>query len=193
MVIRATPARRSRLTLRRLPKIREQLRLVAGHDAQDQHSERQEEGQHEAQDRVKRQAGSAFQPMQGYADPDGHDRGVCDGAPKVSRSRSARPPPRSSPRSRARATIASGIGSLLLAVMASHVRRCTTSGAGKKQNPKLLRSSSLNAGADDQRLRAFQQAFADQVELPTGASIIDEPVTVVEVAYDGNSRRGLTA
>jgi hypothetical protein len=31
------------------------------------------------------------------------------------------------------------------------------------------------------------------LELPTGASVIDEPVTVVEVAYDGNSRRGLTA
>jgi hypothetical protein len=63
----------------------------------------------------------------------------------------------------------------------------------KKQNPKLLRPSPLNARADDQRLRAFQQAFADQVEFPTGASVIDEPVTVVEVAYDGNSRRGLTA
>lgn len=53
--------------------------------------------------------------------------------------------------------------------------------------------SSTNAGADDQRLRAFLQAFADHVELPIGASVIDEPVTVVEVADDGNTRRGLTA
>jgi hypothetical protein len=63
----------------------------------------------------------------------------------------------------------------------------------KKQKWGLPTSSSLNAGADDRRLRAFQRAFADHVEFPTGASVIDEPVTVVEVAYDGNSRRGLTA
>lgn len=53
--------------------------------------------------------------------------------------------------------------------------------------------SSFAAGADDERLRAFWQAFADHVELPTGASVIDEAVTVVDVAYDGNTRRGLTA
>lgn len=48
-------------------------------------------------------------------------------------------------------------------------------------------------GAADERMRAFQQAFADRVELPTSASVLDEPVTVVEIAYDGNARRGLTA
>jgi hypothetical protein len=53
--------------------------------------------------------------------------------------------------------------------------------------------SSPNAGADDERLRTFLQAFAEHVELPASASVIDEPVTVVEVAYDGNTRRGLTA
>lgn len=53
--------------------------------------------------------------------------------------------------------------------------------------------STLAAGADDERLRAFRQVFADHVELPTSASVIDEPVTVVDVAYDGNARRGLTA
>jgi len=47
--------------------------------------------------------------------------------------------------------------------------------------------------AEDERLRTFRQAFADRVELPTGASVLDEPVTVVEIAYDGNPRRGLTA
>ena len=57
----------------------------------------------------------------------------------------------------------------------------------------MPRSPSIDPGADDERLRAFQQAFADHVALPTGASVIDEPVTVVEVAYDGNTRRGLTA
>jgi hypothetical protein len=49
------------------------------------------------------------------------------------------------------------------------------------------------AGAEDERLRAFRQAFADRVKLPTSASVLDEPVTVVEIAYDGNPRRGLTA
>ncbi len=53
--------------------------------------------------------------------------------------------------------------------------------------------TSIDAGANDERLRAFRQAFADHVGLPTGASVIDEPVTVVEVVYDGNTRRGLTA
>lgn len=53
--------------------------------------------------------------------------------------------------------------------------------------------TSIDAGADDERLHAFRQAFADHVEFPTSASVIDAPVTVVEVAYDGNTRRGLTA
>ncbi len=50
-----------------------------------------------------------------------------------------------------------------------------------------------DAGAADERLRAFLRAFADSLELPTRASVLDEPVTVVEIAYDGNPRRGLTA
>jgi len=54
-------------------------------------------------------------------------------------------------------------------------------------------TSSIDAGADDERLRAFRQAFAEHVEVPAGALVIGEPVTVVEVAYDGNTRRGLTA
>jgi len=54
-------------------------------------------------------------------------------------------------------------------------------------------TSSIDAGADDERLRAFRQAFAEHVEVPAGALVIGEPVTVVEVVYDGNTRRGLTA
>jgi len=53
--------------------------------------------------------------------------------------------------------------------------------------------SATTAGADGQQLHAFQQVFADHVELPTGAYVIDEPITVVDIAYDGNPRRGLTA
>ena len=54
-------------------------------------------------------------------------------------------------------------------------------------------TTSIDAGANDERLRAFRQAFAEHVEVPAGALVIGEPVTVVEVVYDGNTRRGLTA
>jgi hypothetical protein len=63
----------------------------------------------------------------------------------------------------------------------------------KKRQESMPPRSSFAAGVDDERLRVFRQAFAGHVELPTGASVIDEPVTVVEVAYDGSARRGLTA
>jgi hypothetical protein len=58
---------------------------------------------------------------------------------------------------------------------------------------RLARDAERRRGADDARLRAFHQAFADRVALPMSASVLDEPVTVVEIAYDGNPRRGLTA
>jgi hypothetical protein len=60
-------------------------------------------------------------------------------------------------------------------------------------NRRVPRRGGRDASAEDERLRAFQQAFAEHVELPTGASVLDHPVTVVEIAYDGNPRRGLTA
>jgi hypothetical protein len=53
--------------------------------------------------------------------------------------------------------------------------------------------SPINVGADDVQLRAFLQVFRDGVELPIAAAVIDEPVIVVELAYNGNVRRGLTA
>jgi len=33
----------------------------------------------------------------------------------------------------------------------------------------------------------------DRIELPTDVFVIGEPVSVVEIDYDGNERRGLTA
>jgi hypothetical protein len=42
-------------------------------------------------------------------------------------------------------------------------------------------TSSIEAHRDDEQPRAFQQVFVDRRDLPTGASVIDEPVTVVEV------------
>jgi hypothetical protein len=53
--------------------------------------------------------------------------------------------------------------------------------------------SATNVGADDQLLRALRQAFADRVELPTSASVVDETGSVVEIADDRNPRRGPTA
>ena len=51
-------------------------------------------------------------------------------------------------------------------------------------------TSSIDAGADDERLRAFRQAFAEHVEVPAGALVIGEPVTVwfgLETAPDAPS------
>lgn len=46
---------------------------------------------------------------------------------------------------------------------------------------------------DDEQLWAFLQAFEDDIRLPADASTIAEPVSVIQVDYDGNERRGLTA
>jgi len=47
--------------------------------------------------------------------------------------------------------------------------------------------------SDDEQLRAFRQAFEDNVAMPVRGYVIGEPVLVVAVDYDGNQRRGLTA
>lgn len=39
----------------------------------------------------------------------------------------------------------------------------------------------------------FAKLFEDDVSLPCDAFVIGEPVEVVEINYDGNTRRGLTA
>ena len=50
-----------------------------------------------------------------------------------------------------------------------------------------------DAYGEDEQLWAFRQAFEDDVELPADAFVIGEPVSVVEIDYNGNERRGLTA
>ncbi|MBI2570760.1 MAG: cytoplasmic protein [Candidatus Schekmanbacteria bacterium] len=50
-----------------------------------------------------------------------------------------------------------------------------------------------DADGDDEQLRALRQAFRENVSLPADALVIAEPVAVVEIGYDGNRRRGLTA
>jgi hypothetical protein len=68
-----------------------------------------------------------------------------------------------------------------------------------KENKKLddldemIEQITIDAYGDDEALCAFRQAFEDNVELPADGFVIGEPVSVIEVDYDGNERRGLTA
>lgn len=58
---------------------------------------------------------------------------------------------------------------------------------------RLLDEMLTDAYGDDEQLWALRQAFEDNVRLPADAFMIGEPIEVVEVDYDGNTRRGLTA
>ena len=58
---------------------------------------------------------------------------------------------------------------------------------------ELIEEITVDAYGDDEQLWAFRQAFEDEVSLPADGFVIGEPVAVVEIDYDGNDRRGLTA
>jgi hypothetical protein len=58
---------------------------------------------------------------------------------------------------------------------------------------ELIEEITVDAYGDDEKLWAFRQAFADNVTLPSDGFVIGEPVSVIEIDYDGNERRGLTA
>jgi hypothetical protein len=72
----------------------------------------------------------------------------------------------------------------------SRERRKDKDPAGLDQ---LIEEITVDAYGDDEQLWAFRQAFEDEVSLPADGFVIGEPVTVVEIDYDGNERRGLTA
>lgn len=57
----------------------------------------------------------------------------------------------------------------------------------------LLDEILADAHGDDEQLRALRQACEDNVSLPADAFVLGEPVSVVSLDYDGNTRRGLTA
>ena len=57
----------------------------------------------------------------------------------------------------------------------------------------LLDAILVDAYGDDEQLWALHQAFEDDVPVPADAFVIGEPVEVLEIDYDGNTRRGLTA
>ena len=68
---------------------------------------------------------------------------------------------------------------------------------GRRDDPaaldELIEEITVDAYGDDEQLWAFRQAFEDEVSLPADGFVIGEPVAVVEIDYDGNERRGLTA
>ena len=57
----------------------------------------------------------------------------------------------------------------------------------------LIEEITVDAYNDDEKLWAFRQAFEDHVALPSDGFVIGEPVSVIDIDYDGNERRGLTA
>jgi hypothetical protein len=57
----------------------------------------------------------------------------------------------------------------------------------------LIKAITVDAYGNDEKLRTFRQAFEDNVTLPADGFVIGEPISVVEIDYDGNERRGLTA
>ena len=57
----------------------------------------------------------------------------------------------------------------------------------------LVDQITVDAYNDDEQLWAFRQVIEDEIDLPADAFVLGEPVTVMEIDYDGNERRGLTA
>ena len=51
----------------------------------------------------------------------------------------------------------------------------------------------VDAYGDDEQLWAFRQVMEDECRLPADAFVVGEPVTVLEIDYDGNDAAGLTA
>jgi tetratricopeptide (TPR) repeat protein len=58
---------------------------------------------------------------------------------------------------------------------------------------ELIEEITVDAYGDDEQLWAFRQAFEDDVSLPADGFVIGEPVSLLQIDYDGNERRGLTA
>ena len=58
---------------------------------------------------------------------------------------------------------------------------------------ELLEEILVDAYSEDEQLWALHQAFEDNVDFPSDAFVIGQPVVVVDVEYDGNKLRGLTA
>ena len=58
---------------------------------------------------------------------------------------------------------------------------------------RLIKEITVDSYGDDEQLEAFRQAFGDAVSFPYDGFVIGEPVSILEIGYAGNVRRGLTA
>jgi tetratricopeptide (TPR) repeat protein len=58
---------------------------------------------------------------------------------------------------------------------------------------ETIREIIVDAYGDEEQRWAFRQVFEDDIDLPVDGFVIGEPVSVLEIDYDGNERRGLTA
>jgi tetratricopeptide (TPR) repeat protein len=58
---------------------------------------------------------------------------------------------------------------------------------------ELIQEIIVDAYGEDEQLWAFRQVIEDEVNFPCDGLVIGEPISVTEIDYDGNERRGLTA
>lgn len=58
---------------------------------------------------------------------------------------------------------------------------------------ELIDEITVDAYNDEEKFWAFCQVIEDEVPLPADGFIIGEPVSVIEIDYDSNERRGLSA
>jgi len=58
---------------------------------------------------------------------------------------------------------------------------------------EMIEKITVDACGDHEQLWAFRQVFEDDIDLPADGFVIGEPISVLEIDFDGNERRGLTA
>jgi hypothetical protein len=64
---------------------------------------------------------------------------------------------------------------------------------GKKSEPELndlIEHILVDAYGDDEQLWAFRRVMEDEIRLPADAHAVGEPVTVLEIDYDGTNAAG---
>ncbi len=58
---------------------------------------------------------------------------------------------------------------------------------------ELIQEIIVDAYGEDEQLWAFRQVIEDEVSFPCAGLVIGKPISVIEIDYDGNERRGLIA
>ena len=57
----------------------------------------------------------------------------------------------------------------------------------------LLEELLVDAYGDDEQLTALREGIAEALDLPADVHVVDEPLSLIDIDYDGNPRRGLVA